>query len=201
MRASSELSRTRSHRTTSASADRSRADASFALAKRASEQACAGRSEIVRSERTVGACPGARSSAFRAFGARASRPLVAGLRVGRGGPLRLRKRRECRRESRDDARLVCDRGLRASPCGHDPRGCERATPRCGGAAHSSWRGVREAAVSWSSRSGGGWCWHACDARQRWTHRPPARSGRGAPRLRCRRRPSRSRLPRAWTAGP
>jgi hypothetical protein len=128
-------------------------------------------------------------------------PARRGTARGARAPLRLRKRRECGRELRDDARLVYGRGLRAPPRGHDPRGCERATPRCGGAAHSGWRGVREASVSRSSRSGGGWCWHACDARQRWSHRPPARSGRGAPRLRCRRRPSPFRRPRAWTAGP
>lgn len=139
--------------------------------------------------------------AFRASGGLAPRPLVARDRAWGQGPAAPAQTARVWARLRDDARLVYGRGLRAPPRGHDPRGCERATPRCGGAAHSGWRGVREAGVSRSSRSGGGWSWHACDARQRWSHRPPARSGRGAPRLRCRRRPSPFRRPRAWTAGP
>jgi hypothetical protein len=166
-----------------------------------SNRAPGGRSHFVRGERPVGACPGARSSCIPSIWRARPTPARRGTARGARAPLRLRKRRECGRELRDDARLVYGRGLRAPPRGHDPRGCERATPRCGGAAHSGWRGVREAGVSRSSRSGGGWCWHACDARQRWSHRPPARSGRGAPRRRCRRRPSPFRRPRAWTAGP
>ena len=146
-------------------------------------------------------CPGGRSSCIPSIWRARPTPARRGTARGARAPLRLRKRRECGRELRDDARLLYGRGLRAPPRGHDPRGCEGATPRCGGAAYSGWRGVREAGVSRSSRSGGGWCWHACDARQRWSHRPPARSGRGAPRLRCRRRPSPFRRPRAWTAGP
>jgi hypothetical protein len=55
-------------------------------------------------------------------------PARRGTARGARAPLRLRKRRECGRELRDDARLVYGRGLRAPPRGHDARGV-RGQPR------------------------------------------------------------------------
>jgi hypothetical protein len=156
---------------------------------------------LVRGEHPVGACPGARSSCIPSIWRARPRPLVAGQRVGRGP--------RCACASGASVGASCETTLdwcMAAVCAHrlaatipggvrgQPRGAAGLPIRVGA-------GVREAGVSRSSRSGGGWCWHACDARQRWSHRPPARSGRGAPRLRCRRRPSPFRRPRAWTAGP